>query len=86
LTINLLGELPFQFGNALLEHVPMNGGCSGGQLAPGACQRQLDRVPLSRAFSLGWCQGASWREPTLGFRLLKLDVLALEAPCHRPQE
>jgi hypothetical protein len=86
LTINLLGELPFQFGNSLFEHVPMDGRCGGGEVAPGLRQRELDRTPLRRAFALGRRQGTPWSAPTFGFRLLKLDVLAFEAAGHRPQE
>jgi hypothetical protein len=82
LTINLLGELPFQFGDSLLEHLAMNGGCGGGELAPGARQRQLDRAPLRRAFALRRRQGTSWSALALGFRLLKLDVFALESSGH----
>src|SRR5437660_1433514 len=52
LTINLLGELPFQFGNSLLEHLPMDRRCGGGEVAPGACQCQLNRAPCGRAFAL----------------------------------
>jgi hypothetical protein len=53
LTINLLGELPFQFRNSLFEHVPMDGRSGGGEIAPRLLSGQLDRTPSRRAFALG---------------------------------
>jgi hypothetical protein len=86
LTINLLGELPFQFRNSLFEHVPMDGRCGGGKIAPRPCQCQLNRVTLRRAFALLGRQGATRSAPAIGgFRLLKLDVFTLEASGHCPQ-
>ncbi len=53
-----------------------------GQLGADASERQLDRLPPR---GLGAFRGAERRRRslvTLGFALLKLDVLALEASSH----
>jgi len=77
--------LPFEFSNSLFEHPSMNRRRGRGEFAPGSRERQFDRMAPICVFAFGRRQRSTWRAATFGFRVLELDVLALETSSHRLQ-
>src|SRR5207237_486176 len=76
-------DLLFQDGDRLLEHLAMRGRPRARKI--GACtrERQFERAAVCAGLPLFGRQLGAMRLHALGFRLLELDVLALEASSHR---
>jgi hypothetical protein len=73
----------FEFGHGAFEHAAMIVGSGGGQFAPRARQRQLERLPPGLCVPFLARQRTAQRRLVHRFRLLELDVLALEASGHQ---
>jgi glucose-6-phosphate isomerase len=75
-------ELRLQIGDGGIEHLAMGRRGRGVALGPRARKGQLQRVAAAAGFALRGRQRPLDLGPPLGFRLLELDVLALEPSGH----
>jgi hypothetical protein len=64
------------------QHLAVHLGARRGQVGTRTQQSQLDRPPLRLSLPFLGRQCTAGRLPPFGFRLLKLNVFALEASCH----
>src|ERR1035437_1357218 len=77
-----LCQLLFERANRLLEHLTVSSRTRTREIGAGTGERQFERPAARARLSLFWRDGRAVRFSTLGFGLLKLDVLALKASGH----
>src|SRR5262249_49847806 len=74
-------ELLFERGNRVGEHALVRRRPGARKVGLRACQRQLEGPPFRFRLALAGRQRAPQSFHAFHFRLLELDVLALEAAC-----
>jgi hypothetical protein len=80
--LRITSELAFEFRDGLFEHPAVRGRGRIRELASRASHRQLERLTPSCLVALGRRQRPPERRTTFRLRLLKFDILALEASRH----